>query len=311
MVSLAQRWIGRGNTVKNVYTLNEKISGAIDITRPILTFMGALGVAAAAALGAGGFPTWDKCLVGFIAALLAYAGIHTFNDFADRRRDIECWPGRPIPSQRLTIKQVFLLTISTFIVSLVLIWVFFNPLCFLVSAISIFLACLYSAYLRDRVGYLILPPIQSTLWLCGWTAFSPDTLFTAGLPWILFLFSAAWQAGHIMVYSPLHPIRKIKGKILTQVPALFVKTSPRTAAILGVVFFCICLALGIFLGFYANLGLLFTIPIIIMGSYSLALAYIFMRDADNFGKGMKAFQALTYFMLIARVFMLMSIFLFF
>jgi heme o synthase len=307
MVTITQRWMGRGNTVKETYTLTEKLGGLVDLTRPILSIMGALGVAAAAALAYGGFPGWGPCAIGFIAAILAYAGIHAFNDYIDSFRDVECWPGRPVPSNRLTSRQVLVFSISVFVISLVLIWVFFNPVCFIISTISIVLGCLYSAYLRDRVGYLVLPPIQGVLWLCGWTAFSPDTLFTSWMPWILYLFSASWQAGHIMVYSPLHPVRKFKGTELTQVPALFVKTTPRTAAGLGMIFLTITLALGIFLGFYAHLGLIYLVPVGIMGIITLAVSYPFVNEPDNFSRGIKAFTFITYFMLVVRICILISV----
>jgi 4-hydroxybenzoate polyprenyltransferase len=191
---------------------------------------------------------------------------------------------------------------------MVLVWLFFNPVCFIISVISIILGCLYSAYLRDRVGYLVLPPIQGVLWLCGWSAFSPDTLFTSWMPGVLYIFSASWQAGHIMIYSPLHPVRKFKGSKLTQVPALFVTTSPRTAALLGFIFLVIALGTGIFLGFFADLGLIYLIPVIIMGIFTLFVSYPFINDSENFGRGIRAFTVATYFMLIVRVFILISVF---
>jgi 4-hydroxybenzoate polyprenyltransferase len=311
MPTLAQRWMGRGNIVKSNYTRSEKLAGMADITRPILTIMGALGVASAAALANKGFPQWNLALSGLIAALLAYAAIHAFNDFVDSRRDIECWPGRPIPSRRLDTTQVLVFVIACFVASLAIIWFTFNITCFVVSIIAIIMGCLYSAYLRDRVGYLVLPPIQGLLWLCGWTAFSPGTLFTSWLPWVLYLFSACWQAGHIMVYSPLHPIRKFGGKTLTQVPALFVTTSPRTASILGFIFLILTLGMGVYLGLFADLGLVFLVPFLIMGLVTIFISYRFMLDSANFGKGIQAFTFATYFMLVARIGILLSVFLFF
>jgi len=303
--------MGRGHIVKSSYTSAERLAGLIDVTRPILTVMGALGVASAAALAFQGLPPWQQCISGLLAALLAYAGIHAFNDYIDSRRDVECWPGRPIPSRRLTSLQVLALAILCFVISLVLIWRFFNPVCLIVSFISLVMGCLYSATLRDRIGYLILPPIQGTLWLCGWTAFSPETLFTSWMPWVLYIFSAAWQAGHIMVYSPLHPIRKVKGINLTQVPALFVKTTPRTAALLGWLFLSVTLVLALFLGYYFRLGWLYSIPVFIMGIALLVVTFRFVKDPENFGKGMQAFSWATYFNLTVRVLILLSVFLFF
>jgi 4-hydroxybenzoate polyprenyltransferase len=311
MASIMQRWMGRGNTVKGSYTLGDRLAGALDITRPVLTIMGAFGVAGGAALAYGGFPAWNECLIGFIAALLAFAGIHTFNDFIDQRRDEVCWPGRPIPSKRLAPRQGLLLATGTFAVSLVIIWFAFNPICFTLSVVSIVLGCLYSSYLRDKVGYLVLPPIQSLGWLCGWTAFSPDTLFISWSPWVLYLFSAAWQAGHIMVYSPLHPVQHVKGAKLTQVPAFIKKTSPQTAAILGFTFLSVAAAASIYLGLYFKLGLLYLLPTIIIALVALAFSFSFMRDSENFAKGIKAFSFATYFMLVSRIFILLSVFWFY
>jgi 4-hydroxybenzoate polyprenyltransferase len=311
MPTLAQRWMGRGNVIKSSYTRTEQLAGVVDLTRPILTVMGALGVASAAALANHGFPSWELAVAGFVAALLAYAAIHAFNDFIDSRRDVECWPGRPIPSRRLKTSHVLIFVIACFAGSLSIIWVSFNATCFMVSCIAVLLGCLYSAYLRDRVGYLVLPPIQGLLWLCGWTAFSPNTLFASWLPWILYIFSALWQAGHIMVYSPLHPIRRFSGKTLTQVPAFFVTTSPHTAAILGFAFLIVTLGVGIYLGIFAGLGLMFLLPFIAVGIVTIFISYKFMFDSASFTKGMRAFTFATYFMLVARIGILLSIFLFF
>jgi 4-hydroxybenzoate polyprenyltransferase len=311
MPSITQRWMGQGNEVKPHYNVTDRMAGVLDITRPILSTMGALGVGAAAALANGGFPSWQKCVIGVIAALLAFAGIHSFNDFADRRRDVVCWPGRPLPSKRLSTWQGLSIALGSYAIALIIVWFGFNPTCFWVSAAAIALGCIYSGYLRDRVGYLVLPPIEGTLWLCGWAAFSPDTLFTSWAPWILWAFSATWQAGHIMVYSPLHPISHVKGEKLTQVPALFKRTSPKAATVIGFIFLCLSTVFAVYLGFYFSLGLLYIIPTAIMAAVALVICWQYMKDPENFGKGIKTFSFATYFMLVARVFMLLSIVIFY
>jgi protoheme IX farnesyltransferase len=311
MAGIMQRWIGQGNVVKPSYTISDRLSGILDITRPVLSLMGALGVAGGAALAYSGFPAWNICLIGFIAALFAFAGIHTFNDSVDKTRDVVCWPGRPIPSRRLTSRQALLLATGFFTYSLIIVWFAFNPVCFMVSIVALGLGCLYSSYLRDRIGYLILPPIQSIGWLCGWAALSPDTLFISWSPWVLYLFSALWQAGHIMVYSPLHPVQRVKGVKLTQVPAFIKRTSPQAAAILGFAFLCLAAAAGIYLGFFFHLGLLYLLPTTLMALLALSVSFKFMRDPENFNKGIKAFSFATYFMMVARIFILLSVFLFY
>lgn len=309
MASIMQRWMGQGNIVKQSYNIGDRLAGVVDITRPVLSTMGALGVSSGAALAYGGFPAWNLCLVGFVAALFAFAGVHAFNDFADNRRDVVCWPGRPIPSKRLTSRQGLYLATGSYAIALIIVWFAFNPVCFAVSAVAIGAGCLYSGYLRDRVGYLVLPPIEGMLWLCGWTAFSPETLFSSAAPWLLWLFSMAWQAGHIMVYSPLHPIQHVKGAKLTQVPAFIKRTSPQTATILGFGFLCLSAAVSIYLGIYFHLGLLYLLPTGIMALVALVISFQYMQDSENFAKGIKTFSFATYFMLVARIFILLSVFL--
>jgi 4-hydroxybenzoate polyprenyltransferase len=307
MATLMQRWMGRGNAISANYSVRERLAGALDITRPVLTFMGALGVSSAVALSLRAIPPWYQCLAGFVAALLAFGAIHAFNDFIDARRDQSCWPGRPIPSRRLTSVQALWLALAGFVTALALVGIFFTRLSLEISIIAVALSCLYSGYLRDRVGYLVLPPIQGLLWLCGWAAFSPDTLFHSWLPWLLYIFSIAWQSGHIMIYSPLHPLRKIKGTALTQVPALFFHTSARAAATIGIWCLCLTVALGLYLGLYAHLGWIYVAPVALMSLPALQSSYNFSRAPEDFSNGIKAFSFATYYMLAARVFILLSV----
>jgi hypothetical protein len=48
-----------------------------------------------------------------------------------------------------------------------------------------------------------------------------------------------------------------------------------------------------------------------MALIALAFSFNFMQDSENFAKGIKAFSFATYFMLVARVFILLSVFLFY
>ena len=114
-----------------------------------------------------------------------------------------------------------------------------------------------------------------------------------------------------MVYSPLHPVQHVKGAKLTKVPAFIKRTSPQASTILGFVFLCLAATVGIYLGFYFNLGILYLLPTALMALLALAISFSYMRDSENFTKGIRAFSFATYFMLVARIFILLSVFLFF
>ena len=48
-----------------------------------------------------------------------------------------------------------------------------------------------------------------------------------------------------------------------------------------------------------------------MALLALSISFKFMQDPENFSKGIKAFSFATYFMMVARVFILLSVFLFY
>jgi hypothetical protein len=87
---------------------------------------------------------------------------------------------------------------------------------------------------------------------------------------------------HIMNYSPLHPIQKFKNTKLTQVPALFVKTSPQTATRIGFAFLVITWHWPFF-WVSCPFGLVYLIPWG-NGVITLMICYPFVLESENFGK---------------------------
>ena len=56
---------------------------------------------------------------------------------------------------------------------------------------------------------------------------------------------------------------------------------------------------------------MYLIPTALMALVALVFCYKYMQDPENFVKGIKTFSFATYFQLVARVFILLSILLFF
>jgi len=110
-----------------------------------------------------------------------------------------------------------------------------------------------------------------------------------------------------MIYSPLHPVQSVGKQELTQVPALFITTSAKTAVMLGIIFLSIACGISIFLGFYAHLGLVYIVPAVIMGLFAVYASLRFLQDWRNFAKGLRAFGMATYFMLALRAFILIAV----
>lgn len=296
MSSLVSRLLGLNLMVKDDYSPLDRIVGFFVLTRPALAILSPFNAASAAVLALGGYPPWSLCILGFIAVALASGGINTFNDFVDRERDKAAWPGRPIPGKRVAAAQALVLAFALFAVALAISWLFFNAtsyLNFIILALAILLGCLYSVFLRDRVGYLSLPPINGLIYLGGWAAFSPETIFSSVVPWFLYLLGLVWQAGHIMIYSPVHPIREARGGLKTEKKALFFVPSPRLAAGFGTAFLCLTVAMTLVLPLITPLGSLYLIIVIAVGLLALMATSAYMKDVVNKDKGIKAFAAIS------------------
>lgn len=295
-----RRWLGGGHDIKARYSGKEKLGGLVDLTRPRLALMTPLGAGAAAVLAGGRFPSVLQTLLGFVAVAIAVAGIHGLNDYVDRERDKTAWPGRPIPSGRVTSKDALFLTIGCYFASAAITWFVFNPTCFAILVLTIILGSLYSINLRKNIGYLTLPPINGLIYLGGWAAASPDTLFQRWLPWVLFLLAVLWQTGHIMIYSAIHPSNRVGGKILTESRAFIYKTDLREAAIIGFTFLVLTFFLSISLGVAIKLGLIYLFLVTGGGLLAIWNGWKFVKDSGSKEKGFKAFSSASDFMLVVR-----------
>jgi len=280
------------------------------LIRPIFFILTPLNAASAAVLALGGYPSLTECLLGFGTVALASCGINVFNDYTDQERDRHIWPDRPIPSGRVKPNEALLVVIVSLIISLSLAWFVFNPLTFFILLLAVTLGMLYSAYLRNRVGYLSLPPIVGLIYLGGWTAVSPETLLSSWLPWYLYLLGVVWQAAHIMIYYPRHIIPDTGSEPDTRVPpALFFAPSPQAAVKIGIGFTCLTLLLSVWLFFLAPLGVLYLALVIAAGIYALISGLILIKDVYNRDRGLKAFASLSVFRLVILAAILLTVFL--
>ncbi len=308
---IARAGFGYGLTAKEEYSFKDRILGFLVLARPIFLIMTPLNAASAAVLGLNGFPSLTQCLLGFLTVAFAGCAVNIFNDYVDQERDRYIWPARPIPSRRVKPKEALLQVLVLFAASLSMSWFLFNPLTFFILLLAVTLGCLYSLYLRDKIGYLSLPPIVGLIYLGGWAAFSPETLFTSLLPWYLYSLGVAWQAAHIMIYYPLHITSNITSNSDIKVPpAFFFRPSPRVAVGMGTGFICLTLLLSILLPLLAPLSALYTVLVLAAGIYALSSSLGLLNDALNRKKGFKAFAALSIFRLTISVAILLSVFIF-
>jgi 4-hydroxybenzoate polyprenyltransferase len=291
-------------TVRFDFGLRDRIAGFMSLVRPVFFILTPLNAAGAAVLSLGGYPSLAKCFLGFIAVAAASVAVNVFNDYTDRERDRSIWPARALPSGRVRPGEALLLVVISLAVSLSITWLAFNPPTFYILMLALVLGGLYSIYLRDRLGYLSLPPIVGLIYLGGWAAFSPETMFNSWLPWYIYMFGVVWQTAHIMIYYPMHVISGVKNP-----PALFFRPSPHAAVKTGVGFTLLTLLLSGLLPLLApDLGVLYLVLVIATGVYAMFSGLKLYKNVLDRKRGMAAFTSLSVFRLIISAAILITFF---
>lgn len=287
--------------------VKDRVSGFLSLIRPLFFVLTPVNAAGAAVLALGGFPSLSKCILGFLSVAFASCAVNVFNDYIDRERDGFLWPTRAIPSGRVRPGEALLVVSLSLVISLTIAWWAFNPLTFLILLLALILGGFYSVYLRDKVGYLALPLIVGLIYLGGWAAFSPETLFTSFFPWYLYLLGVVWQTAHIMTYYPLHMTPDKTEFYIKTPPAFLFTPSPKAAVKIGLTFGCFTLILGALLPLFTMLSPFYNIPVISAGVYALVYGFKFHQDILNKEKGMAAFRAMSIFRLVISAAILLTV----
>lgn len=301
--------LGLGLTSKKSYSIADKLLGFLTLVPPIFLVLTPINAASAVVLSITGYPPWDKAIIGLITVAFAGWGINTLNHYIDRKRDKVIWPERAIPSGRIKASTALASAALSLVCALLFAWFFFNLANFFILLVAIILGSAYSTFLRDKAGYLSLPPIPGLIYLGGWAAFSPSTLFTSLLPWYLYCLGVIWQAAHITIYYPLHIVNKDSDTLAKYTPPLFFfKPSPKIAASIGLGFTILTLTLSVLLPLLAPLSYPYIILVFIAGVYALTSCLRFLKDPFSRGTGFKAFASLSVFRLTTSVAILLDIF---
>ena len=178
-------------------TLKNRVLGFISEQRPLVAAMLFPAVLACATLVLGRFPDLRDIVVMLVVTYFAVACMHVLNDVIDADRDKMKWPLRPLPTGLVGRVEATIYALAMGTISLTLAFYYFNWQFPLIVSLTLVLGCIYTAYTRDRIGYLTLIFIPALAPIGVWVAFSAQTIFS-WLPWLLFLFVAIHQIGHIV-----------------------------------------------------------------------------------------------------------------
>jgi len=178
-------------------TIKNRILGFISEQRPLVAAMLFPAVLACSTLALKRFPDLGEVAVVLVVVYLAVACMHVLNDVIDADRDRMKWPLRPLPTGLVSRGEATIYALAMGIISLILAFYYFNWQFPLVIFLTLVLGSIYTAYTRDKIGYLTLIFIPALAPIGVWVAFSAHTVFS-WIPWLLFLFVALHQIGHIV-----------------------------------------------------------------------------------------------------------------
>ena len=292
---------------RSKYSSMERLTGYLTLARPLFLILTPVNAASAAILAIRGLPPWGLCLAGFFTGAFAAAGVNIFNRYADRARDKTLWPQRGIPSGRVKAGGALIVSLVSYAAALALCRVFFNPTAFYILLAAVILGSLYSTHLRDRVGYLSLPPVEGLIFLCGWACLSPATVFTTFLPWYLYLLGVVWQSAHIMAHYVLNIRYDKDGKPDIITPLLFAKPRAQIAARLTLVSAGLLFIMSAALPLLTPLSWLYIVPVAAYGLFTLYRCRAFFKSSLDKTNMHRAWSALSTLRLVISAAVILSI----
>lgn len=167
----------------------KKISAYFIVTRPVNAFIGILSTFSGALIS-GTIQPFQNVLLACLSVGFIAASANSINDYYDLEIDKINKPNRPLPSGKLTPREVFIFSLILYALGM-LTSVFINLQALLISFFSILLTFLYSAYLKRTVlwGNLSVSLVTGLAFIYGGVAVNRfyESLIPAGFSFLFHL----------------------------------------------------------------------------------------------------------------------------
>ncbi|MDP4163393.1 MAG: heme o synthase [Bacillota bacterium] len=209
------------------------ISAYINVTKPKILIMLSFTSLCAAFVAERGVPSFSVLFAMLLSASLSAGGSAAINMWYDRDIDVimERTAKRPIPSGEIEPASVFWFGIFLGILSVVIAFIFVNPLTALLNALGYFYyAVIYTMWLKRRTPQNIVIGGGAGAFpiLIGWASVTDSLQATA---WLMFMVIFLWTPPHswaLALYKndeytkagiPMMPV--VKGARSTKIQSLF------------------------------------------------------------------------------------------
>ncbi len=181
--------------------MGESIRELIELTRPVNCLLAGLAVLIGGFVSGGS--SLQAYLLSFIAAFLITGGGNAINDFFDRDIDRINKPGRPIPSGRVRLKDVLMVSRLLFVAGMVFAAALRSLPCLLLAGFNAAVLVAYPARLKRSglPGNLTIAYLVGSTFLFGGLAQSASGTWSLAPTFILFLLSFLSTAGREIIKS--------------------------------------------------------------------------------------------------------------
>ncbi|MCX8151091.1 MAG: UbiA family prenyltransferase [Candidatus Bathyarchaeota archaeon] len=247
---------------------NHRLKGLIALLRlPYWMMTGGLALLTSLAITKGSVDI-QTALLSFLSLSFITSGGFSINDYFDRESDSIIKPRRPLPSGVLTLKQVITISVTLFVVGLVLA-ALINTLSFIILLIDSILLIIYSAIVKKKSGFvanILVGLLTGTAFLYGEaTIFNTITLISLSLYPIAF----GTIGGNVV-----RDILSREGDAKVGYPTLPLKVGDKAAVKIAAFFFTLCGVLAPLPYLIGNFSI-FYLPLILC--WSVLLLYSSFR----------------------------------
>ena len=218
-------------------------------------------------------------IIGSLAAALLNAGSNSWNQLYDITEDRVNKPDRPLVSGKLTVKTVQIISVSLYLVALILAFTI-NRTCFLFYSIAVLLTIFYSTppirfKKRGVCANLIIALVRGLLlFVCGWATIKPvDTIEPWFIGSIFFLF--------ILGASSTKDFSDVEGDRVAGIRSFPLRFGERKAAVIispFLVFPFLLIPLGVHFGYLSANTLLLYIFTILLITWGFIVAMIIVKN---------------------------------
>ncbi|MEM0340312.1 MAG: geranylgeranylglycerol-phosphate geranylgeranyltransferase [Acidilobaceae archaeon] len=250
--------------------LIETLMGLIELSRPINSLMGVLGIFVGIAMASGEFPLSfmpvDQVLLHVVGGFFISASIMTLNDVIDHEIDKINAPWRPIPSGRVSLELAWAVGLATALIGIALsLLIDPVPQVTALALIALVLAHSYNFYLKRTplLGNVVVAWVTALPIAYGGLAVShylgPDSVNWTRLALIWFMAFTA-VLGREVVKS----VADIEGDRAKEVKTIAVLLGPEKALYLASLFYLIAVASSLAIAFVGDVNLAVYLPPIIV-----------------------------------------------